>query len=246
MKKLSDANSGDFETLLNAVKIINGMGMAQELAQEFIDIIYEYFQESLVLLRLFLTVPYSALPILDKHLVDRKAKDSGHAHRCNDGTPVLTLLGTRGQKSDWNERVRSQGFRCIPLVSSEYVSSLSMLSMQFRKMNLDLGLFDRWDTAIVARGRADEYYGILYVNHAGTDKDEQGRMIVPRQEFVTDNNVKTVLGVGSGYSNHPAIVTLFAFTNETLSESMMKPFASLIETYTSISKEHVRKGHIFS
>ena len=246
VKKLSEANSGDFEMLLSSVKIIKGLGTAQEQAQKFVDTIYEYFQESLVLLRLFSSVPYSALPILDMQLFDKKVKDSGHARRCNDRTPVLTLLATRGQKPDWNERVRSHGFRCIPLVSGEYVSSLSMLSMQFRKMNLAPGLFDTWETAVVARGRADEFSGMLYVNNAGTDKDELGRMIVPRQEFVAENNVRTVLGFGNGYSNHPAIVTLFAFTNQILSESMMKPFESLIEAYMSISSEHVINGRVFS
>jgi len=246
MKKMSDANFSDFEILSNSVKRIKGLDTAEELAQAFIDIIYEYFQESLVLLRLFSSVPYSALPIQDQQLVDIKANDSGTAHLYNDGTPILTLLGTRGQKSDWNERHKSRGFRCIPLVSSEYVASLSMLSMQFKKMEFDFGLFDTWDTTIVAKGRADDYSGMLYVNHAAIDKDEQGRMIVPRQEFVAENNIKTVLGFGGGYSNHPTIVTFFAFTNEILSEPMMKPFASLLETYISLSKELIGNGRILA
>ncbi len=246
MKKISDANHSDFEILQNSVKKIKKLDTAEKLAQEFIDVIYEYFQESLVLLRLFSSVPYSALPAQDKQLVDKKANDSGTAHLYNDGTPVLTLLGTRGQKSDWNVRPKSQGFRCIPLVSSGYVASLSMLSMQFRKMKFDFGLFDTWDKTIVAKGRADGYSGMLYIKDAGIEKDEQGRMIVPRQEFVAENNIKTVLGFGSGYSNHPTIAALFAFTNETLSESTVKPFASLLETYISTSKELVRNGRIFS
>jgi hypothetical protein len=246
MKKLSDANSSDFGLLQKSVKGIKGIDTAEELAQEFINIIYEYFGESLVLLRLFSSVPYSALVPYDKQLVDKKAKDSGSVHPYDDGTPILTLLGTRGRKSDWNERSKSQGFRCIPLVSSEYVASLSMLSMQFKKMNFDLGLLDKWDTGIVARGNADGYAGMLYVNQADVDKDEQGRMIVPRQEFVAEENVKTVFGFGSGYSDHPTIVTLFAFTNEILNESLMKPFSSLVEAYISLSKEQVRNGRIFS
>lgn len=246
MKKLSDANSNDFEILLHSVRKIPVTDTAERLAQAFVDIMYEYFQESLVLLRLFSSVPYAALPAQDKQLVDKKAHDSGTAHLCNDGTPILTLVGTRGKQSDWNERQKSRGFRCIPLISGEYVASLSMLSMQFRKMNLDPGLFDRWDAAIVARGRADEYSGMLYVENAGIDKDELGRMIVPRQDFVAENNVRTALGFGAGYAHHPTIVTLFAFTNEILSESMMKPFGSLLEAYISISKELVGKGRILS
>lgn len=246
MKKISGSTLHDFEILLNSVKQIKGIDKVDDLAQSFTDIIYEYFHESLVLLRLFSSVPYASLPTQDRQLVDKKANDSGTTHLYSDGTPILTLLGTRGQKSEWNERHKSQGFRCIPLVSSAYVASLSMLSMQFKKMEFDFGLFDAWDTTIVATGHADEYSGMLYVNHAGIDKDEQGRMIVPHQAFVAENNVKTVVGFGGGYPNHPTIATLFAFTNEILSESMMKPFASLLETYISISKELVGSGRILS
>lgn len=88
--------------------------------------------------------------------------------------------------------------------------------------------------------------GLLYVNHSGRDKDEQGRMIVPRQEFVAENNVRTTLGFGSGYSNHPTVVTLFAFTNEILNESMMKSFTALLEAYLEKTRGLVEKGRILS
>lgn len=246
IKKISDATPGDFEYLLNMVKRTYAVDAAEKLAQAFVDTIYEYFQESLVLLRLFSSVPYAVLPVQDRQLVDKKANDSGTAHLYSDRTPILTLLGTRGKKPDWNERSKSQGFRCIPLVSSGYVASLSMLAMQFRKMNFDLGLFDDWEATIITKGRADQFSGMLYVNNAGIEKDELGRMIVPRQEFVAENNVMTTLGFGGGYSNHPTIAILFAFTNEILSESMVKPFAILLDAYISISKEHVGNGRILS
>lgn len=245
MKKLSDANHGDFEFLLDSAKGLSGLETAEGLAQAFVNVIYDYFQESLVLLRLFLSVPYSTLPSNDQQLVENKVKASGSVHLLNDRTPALTLMGTRGKKPEWNDRSRSQGFRCIPLVSSEYVSSLSMLSMQFRKMNMDFRLFDSWETSVVARGRADEYKGTLYIEHAATDKDEQGRMIVPRQDFVAENNVKTVLGFGSGYPNSPTIATLFVFTKDVLDGTKVEPFASLLQTYVEISKELVGRGSIF-
>jgi hypothetical protein len=182
----------------------------------------------------------------DRQLVDKKGDISGIAHLFRDSTPVLTLLGTRGRNADWNERDKSQGFRCIPLLSSKYVTSLSMLSMQFKNMNFDFSQFDDWDTSIVEKGRAGEYSGMLYVNDAVIDKDDQNRMIVPRQEFVTEYGVKTVLGFGAGYSNHPTIVTLFAFTNEILTKSVAEPFAQLLEAYTSVSKELIQNGRIFS
>lgn len=246
MKKLSEANPSDFARLSNSTKKLSEFNSVDEIAQAFVDNIFECFQESLVLLRLFSSLPYSVLPPQDQQLVDKKAIDSGTSHLYWDTTPILTLLGTRGQKPEWNQRTTSQGFRCIPLVSSGYVASLSMLSMQFKTMNFDLALLDTWYTAIVANAHADEYTGMLYVNHAGMDKDELGRMVVPRQEFVTENNVKTALGFGSGYSDHPTIITLFAFANESLNKTAMEPFSALLQDYLSVSGVFLKSGRIFA
>lgn len=245
MNKLSNAKPADFEVLLDATKKLTAFTTAEELAQAFIDIVYERFMNSFVLLRLFASLPYSILPKQDRQLVDKKAIGFGTANLLKNNTPVLTLLGTRGQRDEWNRRQESQGFRCIPLLSSDYVESLPMLAMQFDSMHFDLKLLDTWNTAVAAKGHANEYTGMLYVNHAGINRDAKGRMIVPRQEFVAESNVKTAIGFGSGYTNYPAIVTLFAFTNELLGKAEMEPFATLLETYLSISGEFVGNGHIF-
>lgn len=246
MKKLSEANPSDFELLSDSTNKLCGLDTVEYIAQAFVDNIFERFQDSVVLLRLFSSLPYFTLPPQDQQLVDRKAINSGTSHLYKPTTPVLTLLGTRGQRPEWNQRATSQGFRCIPLVSSGYVASLSMLSMQFKTMNFDLALLDRWDTTIAANAHADEFIGMLYVNHARIDKDEQGRMVVPHQEFVSENNIKSTLGFGTGYSDHPTIVTLFAFTNEILNKTEMAPFSSLLQDYISISGEFLKSGRIFS
>lgn len=246
MKKLSEASPSDFALLSDSTKKLSGFGSLEEIAQAFVDKVFERFQGSLVLLRLFSSLPYSALPPLDQQLVDKKANDSGTGQLYKETTPILTLLGTRGQRPEWNQRTTSQGFRCIPLVSSGYVGSLSMLSMQFKAMNLDLALLDTWDTTITGNNHADEYTGMLYVNHAGTDKDEKGRMVVPRQEFVSENDVKTALGFGTGYSDHPTIITLFAFTNESLNKTAMEPFSSLLQDYVSVSGDLLKSRRIFA
>ncbi len=246
MKRLSGATVSDFAALSYSTRKLQGFDTLDQSAQAFIDIVFEQFQDSMVLLRLFSSVPYSALSNDDRQLVDKKTNESGTRHLCRDTTPVLTLLGTRGQRADWNQRSKSQRFRCIPLVSSGYVSSLSMLSMQFQTMNFDLSLLDRLDSTNAVDDHAHEYPGMLYVKHAGIDRDEQGRMIVPHQDFVAENNVKTTLGFGTSYSDHPTIVTLFAFTNEILNKTEMEPFSSLLKSYLSVSREFLDTGRIFS
>jgi hypothetical protein len=245
MKKLSDATGSDFETLIQSTKTPGGSDTVAAAAQGFVDTLYREFQPSLVLLRLFSSLPYASLLPEDQKLVAKKCEAAGTGGLLTDATPVLTLLGTRGHRPEWNQRSQSEGFRCIPLVSSGYVGSLSMLSMQFRKMNLDLGTLDRWQEEVVAANRADQFKGMLYVEDAARDKDEQGRMVVPRQEFVAENGVKTALGFGAGYRNHPTIVTLFAFTNERLEEAAVRPFTTLLQNYLQGSEEALLRGRIF-
>jgi hypothetical protein len=245
MKRVSGASPNDFTSLLSTIRSLNEFNTAQELAQKFVDICYEHFQRSLVLLRLFSTVSYSAMSAQDRQLVDKRANTSGTMHLLRESTPILTILGTKGLNADWNERDKSQGFRCIPLVSSRYVASLPMLCMQFMSMKFDFNKFDDWDALIVENGSLCEYSGMLYINDAGIDKDSQNRMIVPRQEFVANYGVKTVFGFGRGYSNRPTIVTLFAFTNEIFCKAVAEPFAQLLDAYTSASEALIENGAIF-
>ena len=119
-----------------------------------------------------------------------------------------------------------------------------MLAAQLRSMAFDPALIDSWDTAVVAGG-ADRYAGLLHIRDAASDRDAQGRLVVPMQEFVALHNVRTVLGFGAGYGNHPTLVTLFAFTNETLDREAMAPFAALLQAYLTLSQGLVAQGRVF-
>lgn len=218
---------------------------AQEAAQHFVDNVFERFSESLVLLRLFLTVRQDQLSESDQAFVAAKVRDTVHARFLHPDTPVFTLLGTRGAKPAWNDRRSSDHFRCIPLVSTSYVASLSMLSRQFECVGLDLDAIDHWASAVAARGRGDMFQGFLHVRNAQTDRDGQGRPIVPRQEFVVENGVRTVLGMGTGYASHPTLVTLFAFTNEDLPDPPMALLSSLLEAFVASTESLVRQGRLF-
>ena len=244
MKRLSEAHAADFAMLLDRVRALGGFACAREAAQAFVTILYDHFRESFVLLRLFTTVRYDELPLPERQFVDRRGNDAGIAHLIDDRTPVLTWLGSRGEHADWQERQKSQRFRCIPLASGAFVASLSMLAAQLRSMAFDPALIDSWDTAVVAGG-ADRYAGLLHIRDAASDRDAQGRLIVPMQEFVALHNVRTVLGFGTGYGNHPTLVTLFAFTNETLDREAMAPFAALLQAYLTLSQGLVAQGRVF-
>jgi len=245
MKRLSDATTADYKKLLSEMGEIAGCSCVQAAAQSFVELIYGRFSGSLVLLRLFITLRYDQLPEEDRLFVDGRGRDTNTSHCIHGATPIFTLLGSRGMRPEWNDRRTSSHFRCIPLASTRFVASLSMLSRQFENVGFDLGLIDDWKTKVVSAGRADKYQGMLYIGDAGIDRDSQGRMIVPKQEFVADSGVKTTLGFGSGYAGHPALVTLFAFTNETVEKPAVEPMAALLDGYIGITERLVEAANFF-
>ena len=245
MKRLSGAGADDFAILLNRVRGLGGFPCARDAAQAFVTIIYEHFRESLVLLRLFATVPYGELPLPEREFVDRRAEAAGIGHLVTGRTPILTWLGSRGENADWQEREKSQRFRCIPLASGTFVASLSMLSAQFRAISFDPDFVDRWEAAFAGAG-AGRYAGMLHVVDAAADRDEQGRMVVPMQEFVAAHRVRTVLGFGESYGSHPGLLTLFAFANETIGRTAAEPLALLLAAYRDFTEEMAARGHVFA
>lgn len=244
-KRISDARAADFEALRQEIEEIAGYTCTQAAAQRFVDLLYGRFSGSLVLLRLFITVRYDELPQEEQLFVDARGQATSTSHLIHGATPIFALLGTRGKRPEWNDRCQSQHFRCIPLASTAFVASLSMLSRQFESVGFDLGLVDDWETKVVSTGRADRYRGLLYIGDAGVERDSQGRMIVPKQDFVAANNVRTTLGFGSGYAGHPTMVTLFAFTDEAVERSSVEPLANLLEGFITSTESLVRQGRIF-
>ena len=243
-KRLSEATAAELQREIQGA--MSGCDCLEEAAQRFVDMLYGRFGGSLVLLRLFMTIPYAGLPQEDQSFVDRRGRDTHTSHLIHAATPIFTLLGSRGARPEWNDRRASAHFRCIPLPSTAFVATLSMLSRQLESVGFDLGLIDAWETKVAALGRADQYRGMLYIRDAGIDRDQQGRMIVPKQDFVAENGVRTTLGVGSGYTRHPTLVTLFAFTDETLEVSAVEPVANLLEAFIVSTEPLVGEGRFFS
>lgn len=246
MASLSCTTVEDFLELAEQTRSLGPFACAQDAAQALVDLVYERLGNSIVLLRVFTTVLNSELSAEDRELVRQKCEERDVTRALHGRTPVLTLLGTRGRKPDWNHRERSQRFRCIPLVSTTYVAALPMLAAQLRSMRFDLDLIDRWEQQVAPLGHADGHSGMLYVRDAALDRDEEGRSVVPAQAFVTNNAVRTVIGCGTGYSCHPALATLFVFTAEHLERPRVEPFSLLLQAYKAMSEPLVAAGSIFS
>ena len=104
------------------------------------DLIYEEFKESLVLVRMFLTIFYEELPEFNRKIVVNLAEEKGIASELQDDTPVLSLIGTRGENPEWDDRKKSKGHLEIPLISVKFIDSVPMLSPYVKRFRIEVRL----------------------------------------------------------------------------------------------------------
>ncbi len=216
----------------------------QEAAQKCARLFYEEFQESVVLTRLFVTLPFKDLPARDKTFVSDLASLREITNLLTDKTPVLSLLGTCGLRAEWNERYKSQGHLGIPLVSASFVESIPMVSRLMSDMGIGLDWFNEWEPNLVIKslGRSA---GVFYVRDAKTRVDQQNRKIVSAQDFVAAHDIKTVFGLGGSYLNG-SFVTIIIFTREFVEQSQAEGFMLLVNAFKIATMRLVMQGAIFA
>jgi hypothetical protein len=108
------------------------------LAQTIIDGIYERFEESLVMARAFLTVPYQILPERQRKFAANLARTVHMEDDLGPNTPVHSLIASRGRLTEWNDPRRSRGHIAIPLLSEAFVSTIPMMSRLLKEFGLPL------------------------------------------------------------------------------------------------------------
>ena len=118
----------------------------EEASQELAASLHKKFEESAVLARVFVTVPYEALPSANRKFVDNLADSAGARSGIRPSTPVLSLVGTYGQDSNWQDRRNSEGHVGIPLISSAFVDAIPMISRLIQELGLALEWVDSHDT----------------------------------------------------------------------------------------------------
>jgi hypothetical protein len=231
MAKISDATLTLFKDLQDKVnREVSGVGSFEEAAQLCTEFIYQAFKDSIVLVRLFIIIPYGKLPDFNKIFVDKLSASKGVTELVNDQTPVLSLSGTSGDKIEWNDRKKSEGHVGIPLVSSAFVNAIPMISRLLGQLGLGLNWIDINDTQMVIK-QMGSMAGLFYVSDAATEVDQQDRKIIVAQDFVSGNGVKTVLGFGSGYEGMKTFFVTILFLRETLDKTKAEQFATAMSFF---------------
>ena len=164
---------------------------------ELSDMMVQYFfdnigdtqtgEKSSVLVRFFMTYPYSSL--------DAELQQS--ADKMLGGKPVdqdmkcLKLLGTAGVQPEWNSTVHSKGHRVIPLQNVEMVKKVFYMIYEFiNQMGMDISNVLYPDTKLSSE-LEERIFNVYHVPEA------LGNPHIPAQKgFVVPFGVKSLLGFG--------------------------------------------------
>jgi hypothetical protein len=214
----------------------------QQAADSLIDSVHSELKGSLALARVFVTAPFSELPLYHGEFAANLAASNGLSNQLNASTATLSLLATRGKEGAWNDVKQSQGHVAIPLISGEFVSAIPMLS----KLLQEFGVGDGLVSDGVEISKDESAMRSFFVPDAGSSTDNQDRKIIPSQDFVEQFDVQTVFGIGGPYwegSDHVLVCIFFA--TEALDQSLLENLRPLFERFKSTTGILVEKGAIF-
>jgi hypothetical protein len=244
-RKLSQLSSLDIaQILFNSWNHAPTQSSFEDMAQECVSTLYDEFQDSIVLTRAFLTVPFKKLPDSNQQWVLGLAEKTGVVSRLNPDTPVLSLVSTAGVEKDWNDRRVSQGHVGIPLVSSTFINNIPMMLRLMGQITGSLHWLDTqdWDAQRKVMGK---FSGIFFVPDAFEEKDEMGRHVIAGQDFVKKYGVRSVFGIGGGYEEG-AFAVLLVFTRELLDKAKAVAFLPPFNAFRSITTPYTKTGTIFN
>jgi hypothetical protein len=191
---------------------------------------------SVVLARVFLVVPFGALPASERAIV-------AHDPRRTDRTPVLTLLATRGREPAWNDRTRSVGHRAIPLLDAETVQGAPMIARLLAELEVDVGRL--WvEGPIATRVMAGGQNALFYVADAQTARDSLGRPII-QPAFAKSERVASVFGMGGAYLDDTLVIAI-VFTTEPMTRQHADRFASFISSFKIATMAVQESGTIWA
>ncbi|HEY0073186.1 MAG TPA: hypothetical protein VGB77_03720 [Abditibacteriaceae bacterium] len=213
--------------------------------QRLAEVLFAEFEESIVLVRCFVTVPYAALPTANQKFVDTLAREKDITAEITDEVPVLSLLGTSGVQDAWNDRRLSKGHIGIPLVSVSFVESIPMIARLLKELDVKLEWLSNVEsTGLSEKELAGGWIGTFYVREAATATDYQGRFIIPAQDFVAENQIKTVFGLGGIYPQGN-LFTLVVFTRDIIEKDSLAEFTPLIPLIAANTSHLIKTGEIF-
>lgn len=211
----------------------------QQAAQHFATVFAQLPEVELV--RLFLVIPAGELPAPARQFAS--ALVGGDA-RLVDRTPTLSLLGSAGSVTTWNDPATSKGHRAIPLLDREFVNGIPMIARLLQDLHIDLPTAPTGD-AIELRRMPGGHNAMFYVGDAQQAVDADGRRIIASREFVEQRGIRTVFGMGGSYYDNTLAVAIL-FCREVVAKPDANRFGSFIASFKMATSELQTSGRIFA
>lgn len=242
MSTISTTNFTVLQDLQRQIKELTKKGSSLEkVAQGTTELIYQQFNESVVLTRLYVTIPFGKLPPFNQNFV---AKLKAIAPHLNDKTPILSLLGTSGDNPNWNNRLKSQGHVGIPLLSASFIEEIPMIARLLQDLGVSLDLIDHQDEGALVENLS-QIAGLFYVPDATKAVDNKGRKIISAQNFVQQYQIKTVFGAGGLHLSTKTFITLIVFSRESIKKSQVSQFMPLTNIIAATGSDLIVQGKFF-
>jgi hypothetical protein len=242
--KIEQATSHTVADLWSEVEPrIVAAGFLDEGAQSLTAGLYDHFQESVVLARVFVTIPYSELPHVNQQFVKEVAESANAVSELKETTPVLSLVGSYGQQDDWRDRHLSKGHIGIPIVSSSFIAAIPMLSRLLKELGVPVGWVDSHDSEMIVSAIGSTT-GLFFVEDAVNAKDADGRHIIAARSFVKDHKVRSVFGIGGAYPTGE-IAFIVTFCRSQFPRSIAERFLTLAAYFIGKTAALVERGMIF-
>jgi len=163
----------------------------EEAADDIVRYLYENLHgpdgRACIMVRLYKTHAYGDLP--------EELRDFGRAMMPNEPlgatTKCLTLIGTVGDRPEWNNRHASRGHRSIPLPSQQAVERIPMIAQMVRQFGIEISELVEAKPEVI-RELDRKTYNVFYV----PETHIHGPYIPAQAEFVIPFGVKSALGFG--------------------------------------------------
>jgi hypothetical protein len=237
-------NSYFHDTLKKRTATISNLPTLEEAAQTFVEGLYADFGTA-VLVRLYTTVRYAQLPQTNKAFADNIAESASVQDQIGPDTDILCLMGTHGKRAAWCNRLQSKGHLAIPLVSPKFVQKIPMIARLLGEFGIGTDWLNAQDKGSIIAKSMGKMATVFYVPNAATFRDSLNRLVIPVQDFVAENNVKTVFGVGGAYANG-SICTVLFFVSETLDRSVVDRFLPVVNFFKYSTTSAVMSGRLFA
>jgi hypothetical protein len=242
---LSDVTTTSLRSLQDASRDrLQAATTLDAAAQLAASMLYETFLESLVLTRIYVTVPFGRLPQTNRSFVQQLANANAAERALLDTTPVLSLMGTRGTEPAWNDRRQSKGHVGIPLITTSFVDAIPMIARLLQEMGVGIHWIDAQDPSRVDQLMDGGLCGLFYVRDARTERDASGRLIIPAQEFVAKHQVRTVFGMGGSYMGG-LFATYILFCREELPKAIAQRYVPLVNVFKAATTRLALRGLFF-